>query len=187
MRRNIFSRYAIATLVLGLVPFLAAAEDGLSVPDTARRVTVWMPASNFYPQYIADPLRPQSAITIMWMADSDIPESRGSRFSLRLGGRWEIVRWHPEGELDRGWQIDFEGGYFGHFDRDHSFDNIGWDDLFGLYLSWLPREDLGFRTGLKHDSAHVGDEYVERTARKRIGYTRQEIVAGVNWRLTPKW
>ena len=187
MRRSNFSRFAIATLVLGLALVLAAAADEPSVPDTARRVTEWMPTSNFYPQYIADPLRPQSAFTIMWMADSDIPDSGGSRFGLRLGGRWGIVRWHPEGEPDRGWQIDFEGGYFGQFDRDHSLDNIGWDGLFGLYLSWLPHEDLGFRIGMKHDSAHVGDEYAERTGRKRIGYTRQEIVAGVNHRLTPKW
>ena len=187
VRRGIFSRYAIGTLVLGLVPFLATAADNPSVPDTARLVTEWMPAPNFYPHYIADPLRPQSALTILWMADSDIPESGESRFGLRLGGRWGIVRWHPEGEPDRGWQIDFEGGYFGHFDMDHSLDNIGWDGLFGLYLSWLPREDLGFRTGIKHDSAHVGDEYAERTGRERIGYTRQEVVAGVNWRLTPKW
>jgi len=102
------------------------AADEPPVPDGANRVTVWMPASNFYHQYIADPLRPQSALINLWMVDSDINETGGSRFSLRLGGRWGIVRRHPEGEPDRGWQIDFEGGYFGHFDKGNSLDNIDW-------------------------------------------------------------
>jgi len=123
------SRFVIGALLFALVPVSTAAADEPPVPDTVHRVTKWMPPSNFYPQYIADPLRPQSAFTFMWMADSEIPETGGSRFNLRLGGRRGIVRWHPEGEPDRGWQIDFEGGYFGHFDRGHSLDNIGWDGL----------------------------------------------------------
>jgi hypothetical protein len=33
----------------------------------------------------------------------------------------------------------------------------------------------------------VGDEYAERTGRKRIGYTREELVAGVSWPLGRRW
>ncbi len=35
--------------------------------------------------------------------------------------------------------------------------------------------------GTKHVSAHVGDEYAERTGRRRIGYTREEVAAGLAW------
>ena len=42
-------------------------------------------------------------------------------------------------------------------------------------------------SGTKHDSAHVGDEHSERTGRQRIGYTREELVAGVSWRPARKW
>jgi len=180
-------RTTVGALILSLVPCLAMAADEPPAPDTPGLMTEWMPPSDFYPQYIADPLRPQSALVNLWMVDSDITETGDSRYSLRLGGRWGIVRRHPVGEPDRGWQIDFEGGFFGTFDKDNSLDNIGWDGLFGLYMSWLPSKDLGLRIGVKHDSAHVGDEYAERTGRKRIGYTRQEVVAGVSRRLAPKW
>jgi len=180
-------RTTVGALILSLVPCLAMAADEPPAPDTPGLMTEWMPPSDFYPQYIADPLRPQSALVNLWMVDSDITETGDSRYSLRLGGRWGIVRRHPAGEPDRGWQIDFEGGFFGTFDKDNSLDNIGWDGLFGLYMSWLPSKDLGLRIGVKHDSAHVGDEYAERTGRRRIGYTRQEVVAGVSRRLAPKW
>jgi hypothetical protein len=33
----------------------------------------------------------------------------------------------------------------------------------------------------------VGDEYAERTGRKRIGYTREEVAAGVSWQASARW
>jgi Protein of unknown function (DUF1207) len=185
---------ATRTARLGLILLLAmssptvdAGAEHVAVHEGSGRAIEWMPPADFYPQYIADPLRPQSALKILYMTDSEIPETGSSRFGLHLGGRFGLVRWHPEGQPDRGWQLDFEGGFFGQFDMANSLDNIGWDGLFGLYLSWLPSPDLGLRVGTKHDSAHVGDEYSERTGRPRIGYTREELVAGVSWRPAPKW
>jgi hypothetical protein len=174
--------------LLALTALAADVDAGNTAvqKETGPRVE-WLPDAEFYPQYIADPLRPQSALKILYLADSEIPETGSSRFGLHLGGRFGLVRWHPDGRPDRGWQLDFEGGFFGQFDIGNSLDNIGWDGLFGLYLSWLPTADLGFRVGTKHDSAHVGDEYAERTGRQRIGYTREEFVAGVSWRPAAKW
>jgi hypothetical protein len=170
-----------------LSPTMGVGAEEVAVHEGSGRTIEWTPAADFYPQYIADPLRPQSALKILYMADSEIPEGGTYRFGLHLGGRFGLVRWHPEGQPDRGWQLDFEGGFFAQFDMEDGFDNIGWDGLFGLYASWLPSPDLGFRFGTKHDSAHVGDEYAERTGRQRIGYTRQELVAGVSWRPAPGW
>jgi hypothetical protein len=152
-----------------------------------KTITMLTPPSNFYPEYIADPVRPQFAVKILYFPDSEIPDVGVGRVSLHLGGRFGLVRWHPEDEPERGLQLDFEGGFFGQFDLEGGLDNIGWDGLFGIYLSWLPNRDLGFRMGFSHDSAHIGDEYAERTGRKRINYTREEITAGVSQRLTPRW
>ena len=41
--------------------------------------------------------------------------------------------------------------------------------------------------GTKHISSHVGDEYAERTGRRRIGYTREELVAGAVWSIDARW
>ena len=37
------------------------------------------------------------------------------------------------------------------------------------------------RFGTFHDSAHLGDEYVEETGRERINYTREELISGIVW------
>lgn len=146
-----------------------------------------MPDAGFYPLYIADPIRSQSAVMLVRVPWSEIPSTGSARFSLRLGGQFPIVALHPERNRDTGWQLDFEGGFAGQFDLGYSLDNIGWDGLYGLLLDYKPTRDLAFRFGTLHDSAHLGDEYEERTGRRRIGYTREEVVAGVSWRATPRW
>ncbi len=186
------ARQFVGMLVLALTALTVDAGAGEAEaqaggrPNQSFRVE-WFPDAEFYPQYTADPLRPQSALKVVAVTDSEIPETGSGRFALHLGGRFGLVRWHPEGRPDRGWQLDFEGGFFGHFDVGNSLDNIGWDGLFGLYLSWLPRPGLGMRVGTKHDSAHVGDEYAERTGRQRVGATREELVIGVSLRPTALW
>lgn len=177
---------AIVLMVLVYPAFCLDADEVTTQENVAWTIR-WMPAANFYPQYITDPLRPQSALKILSMVDSEIPDTGSGRFELHLGGRFGLVRWHPEGQPDRGWQLDFEGGFVGQFDIGNSLDNIGWDGLFGLSLSWLPSPHLGFRVGTKHDSAHIGDEYAERSGRQRIGYTREEIFLGVSAWPAAKW
>jgi Protein of unknown function (DUF1207) len=156
-------------------------ETGLSTASNARRVWIFFPQDDLYPQYIADPLRPQSAVMLVRSPSSGIPDSGDSRFLLRLGGRYSIARLHPVGQPDRGFQIDFEGGFFSQFDMDNSLDNIGWDGLFGLRLSYKGDGPWALSLGSRHDSAHVGDEYAQRTGRMRIEYTREEIVLGASW------
>ena len=172
-----------------LLPFPSVwADPDADTHDAPKKtITMLTPPSNFYPVYIADPVRPQSAIKLLYFPDSEIPAVGVGRLSLHLGGRFGLVRWHPEDEPERGWQLDFEGGFFAQFDLEGGLDNIGWDGLFGVYLSWLPDRNLGFRMGVSHDSAHIGDEFAESTGRKRINYTREEITAGVSRRLTPRW
>ncbi|MCW8985849.1 MAG: DUF1207 domain-containing protein, partial [Thermoanaerobaculales bacterium] len=150
-----------------------------------KKVGVWFPANDFYPRYIADPLRPQNALTIQWLSDTEMVETGAQRFGLRLGGSFGIRRWHPEGEPDKGWQLSFEGGFAGQFDITWSWDNTGWDGFYGLYLSRMISPKFGFRVGSQHDSSHIGDEYSERTGIKRIHYTREEALIGAVWNYRP--
>lgn len=175
---------------LCLLAVSGAADDLGSSGDLAdRTASVWevFPETGFYPVYIADPIRSQSAGMLIHMADSEVPDAGDARFALRLGGSFPIVAFRPGGDRDRGWQLDFEGGFAGQFDMDYSLDNIGWDGFYGLLLDYKPRPDLAFRFGALHDSAHLGDEYEERTGRRRVGYTREEIVLGVSWRASARW
>ena len=155
--------------------------------DSGAQHWVFFPDDDVYPQYIADPLRPQSAVILAGFPSSGIPDGGDLRFLLRLGGRYSIARRHPAGQPDRGFQIDFEGGFFSQFDIDSSLDNIGWDGLFGLRLSYKGDGPWAFSLGSRHDSGHVGDEYAEKTGRQRIDYTREEIVVGVSWAPSGLW
>lgn len=64
---------------------------------------------------------------------------------------------------------------------DHSLDNIGWDGIYGFLVSTRLPRGFHLQLGTKHVSSHVGDEYAERTGRRRIGYTREEAAAGLAW------
>ena len=101
-------------------PAHAADGDPTGTPEKKKTVGEWLPTSDFFPRNIADPIRPQNAITFQWLADTEIPETGSGRFGLRLGGSLGIFRWHPEGEPDIGWQISFEGGFSGQFDTSHT-------------------------------------------------------------------
>ena len=189
MRRSLYIGSAVLLIsFLFPVPLASAAdEDPTDTPEKKKKVGVWFPPADFYPRYIADPIRPQNALSIQWIADTEIPETGAARFGLRLGGSLGITRLHPEGRPDIGWQLSFEGGFSGQFDIEYSWDNTGWDGFYGLYLSWMPTPNLGFRVGSQHNSSHIGDEYSDRTGRKRIHYTREELALGVSWSFRPGW
>ncbi len=183
-----FGSAVLVVFSLFSVPLADAADEGPSgTPGKTKKVGVWFPPADFYPRYVADPIRPQNALTVQWVGDTEVPETGGERFGLRLGGGLGIFRWHPEGKPDIGWQLSFEGGFAGQFDIEHEWDNTGWDGYYGIYLSRMLTPDLGFRIGTQHNSSHLGDEYAERTGRKRIDYTRQEVAGGVAWTFKPKW
>lgn len=153
-----------------LIGRLAAAEPSFEL----------FPSSTFYPGYIADPRRPEFGVAILGFSDPQIPDSGDRRVGLKLGGRFGLLRFG-------GWQFDIEPGFVGQFDIEHSLDNIGWDGLYNFLFSSALRDDLHVQIGTKHVSSHVGDEYAERTGRRRIDYTREELAAGAVWSVTPRW
>src|SRR5262245_65184759 len=122
----------VCWLLCGAVAVPAAPTSG-AVEDEPHTVSgpphVWVlfPEDDIYAQYMTDPLRPQSAIIFSTTPSSELPDSGNSRFLLRLGGRYSIARRHPAGQPDRGWQIDFAGGFFGQFDMDNNLETIGWE------------------------------------------------------------
>jgi hypothetical protein len=163
-----------------------------SLPSRSIRIGVdhairFAPTGDLHPHALADPRRPGSALMYVRMLDSEIPSAGGHRFCLRLGGRFGLLRFFHLDRPEHGVQLNLEGGFFGHFDIDRKYDNIGWDGIYGFTLSWRPSTAVSARIGALHDSAHVGDEYAERTGRRRVQYTREEWVAGLNVQAAPSW
>jgi hypothetical protein len=119
------------------------------------------------------------SFTAVGLADSGSP-----RTGLHLGGRFGLLGWGP---AERRFQLEIEAGFLGWFDLDHSYDNIGWDGIYGLAATHRLAPRWALKGALRHISSHVGDEYAERTGRRRIGYTREEIQLGASFELHPRW
>lgn len=146
--------------------------------DTWAGHFVFSPESDVYPRYIADPVRPGFSLMRLYMKDGEIPETGDDRYIFSLGGRYGFFRIYAPYFLNSRFQLDIEGAFLGQFDIDNSLDNIGWDGLYGVLLTWGAGDTMAFKLSAQHDSSHVGDEYMERTGRPRLNYTREEFVFG---------
>jgi hypothetical protein len=120
-------------------------------------------------------------MALLQVADVAPPDTGAQRVGLKLGSRFGLLRLHPEDDPQGGWQLDIEAGFLGQFDLDHSLDNLGWDGIYGFLASTRLGRGVSLQLGAKHVSSHVGDEYAERTGRRRLGYTREELAAGLAW------
>ncbi|MHC4473290.1 MAG: DUF1207 domain-containing protein, partial [Planctomycetota bacterium] len=148
---------------------------------------LFAPDELIYPTYVADPLRPTITFSRQWLSDTEIPDAGDSRYFFRFGTRRGFFRFEPDDDSGHAIQVDLYGAFVGVFDIDNSLDNIGWDGVYGVLATWTDGEGLAAQLGLKHDSSHVGDEYAERTGRKRIEYTRQEYVLGLSLSRFDHW
>jgi len=77
------------------------SADEAAVHEGSGRTIEWMPAADFYPQYIADPLRPQSALKILYMVD---------RFAFELVRGRSVMgefAFRDETSVGVGWFFDF--------------------------------------------------------------------------------
>lgn len=145
----------------------------------------WFPEQQIYPVNLADPRRIQFSAKNLYFSETSIDQTSDRRFDLKLGGRLGLL-WHDAGlnNPQLGWLLSLDVGYHGQFDVESSQDNIGWDGIYALMLSYRPNSQMAFKFGSYHISSHVGDEYIERTGRARINYTREEWQAGMNLSLS---
>ncbi len=176
----------VAGWLLGALALLLPAAAPAGEPPagesggTPRWRSMLVPETHLSPLYIADPHRATNALQVVHFSRSEIPDSGSLRFGLKLGGRFGLVRFHPEDDPERGVQISLDVGFHGVFDQDHALDNVGWDGIYALIVAWQPRGPVAYKFGSHHTSSHVGDEFAERTGRERIEYTRQEFFAGAS-------
>jgi len=157
------------------------------LPVSATEATLF-PEQQLYPVNLADPRRIQFAAKYLYFSHTSIANTSDRRFDLKLGGRFGLL--HLPGNDDSeelGWLLSLDAGFHGQFDVSASQDNIGWDGNYALMLSYRPHQTMAFKIGAYHISSHVGDEYMERTGRTRINYTREELQAGMNLSLTDRW
>ncbi len=178
---------AAACIAVACASLVLWDRDAAAAPGLDAGGFDLFPPSRGYPTYTADPRRPEFSVAILGYPDPEIADSGNRRFGLTLGGRFGLLRLEPRARPERGWQLDIEAGFTGQFDIEHSLDNVGWDGLYSLLVSTKLAEKVSFQIGAKHVSSHVGDEFAERTGRKRIGYTREELAVGLASVIHERW
>ncbi len=188
--------YLLFLLIVTLLPAATSAAPGaerstssaidtLSQPTgTGRDAILYFPVGDIYPAYAADPFRAAFSLDMAHVSRVEIPASSSSRINLRAGGVLGVLRY--EHDPIRQWQVSLIGGFSAQFDSGHSLDNIGWDGHYGIVVTEAAGS-LALKLALQHDSSHVGDEYIERTGRQRIGYTRQDVAVGASWLADEHW
>ncbi len=178
----------VATAALPLRAQDAPKEGGAGTAgdETGGKVT-FFPSGTSYAPYAASPQGLGFAMQLLTVRDIGVADSSSQRMGLKMGGSLALVRFHPRDRPDRGWQLEFEAGFYGQFDRQHSYDNIGWDGIYGLVATAPVGERTAVKVGIHHISSHVGDEFAERTGRRRIAYTREELVAAVSRAIGARW
>lgn len=167
-----------------------SAADSTARTDsaTAAAASGWDvgPPGRLYPNYVADPRRPQTSAGVLHVLSSDLNDEFGNghvRTVMSLGGRVPVVRYTGSGV--QAWEFSVEGAFFGQFDASKSLENIGWDGWYGFLLSWRFARDWSTKLHYRHLSSHLGDEFIERTDRQRIGYTREDFTLGLAWKPLP--
>jgi hypothetical protein len=105
----------VACILFRPIPTVRAEADADTHHAKKKTVTMLTPPSNFYPVYIADPVRPQSAIKLFYFPDSEIPDVGPGRLSLyRIAAEAGTGRsvmgeffFRDETNVGIGWYFDF--------------------------------------------------------------------------------
>jgi Protein of unknown function (DUF1207) len=155
---------------------------------TSTRTFELFPAGDVYPVYVADPHRPTTGLSEAFYTRIRIPDSSSPRTWLTAGGRFGVARFGSTVPGGRFWQVSIDAGLDAVFDAQLKNDAIGWDGNYGLTVTTATAASpLAFKVAVLHVSAHLGDEYDDRTDLSRINYTREEVALGTAWRFKPRW
>lgn len=155
----------------------------LSAVVSAEDESRWFPTEHLYPIYLADPYALGFHMQVRSYDKLSIPETSSLRWDLLASAPMILYENKNTDNPRHGWQFIFLGGLRGQFDYEKSQDNVAWEGLLGLQAVFRYHNNFAWHFGTKHYSSHVGDEYIERTGRTRIQYTREEWRAGFAWDL----
>lgn len=132
--------------------------------------------------------------TLLWQppyANHNEPHTYARRTSLEelgmkpvddiaIGGTFPFFRWASNDCPDDGWQFDLFGMMVSRLISEDYL--MATDYRFGVPISFAYGPWSG-KIAFEHTSAHVGDEYIEKTGRNGRSSVRDEIVFGLAYRL----
>ncbi|MDO4586438.1 MAG: DUF1207 domain-containing protein [Planctomycetia bacterium] len=138
-----------------------------------------LPTGLIYPSYLAG--RKEPRLESVFTYDDDY----GWLWDISLGGRAPVLRYGTsESVLPEGFQIDIEGAALLRLDFERDRELAGTDYRAGLPITYGTKH-WQFKTGYYHISSHLGDNYLLGNFKKRVHYTRDELLLGIAYRPIP--
>ncbi len=167
------------------IPLTVGDIEGGSVYDVTWTEETWdwhlLPASVIYPSYLAGVHEPRLAS--VWLDERD----GGTLWDIALGGRVALLRYGTAGGIrPQGWELGVEGAAFPRLTlNDGLRDMVATDFRAGVPITYASGP-WQYKLAYYHLSSHLGDEImlIDPTL-ERINYTRDAIVLGVAYYLTP--
>ena len=152
---------------------LLALQD---TPAEREAKSDWFPEGLSYRHPLADPRAPVTGVRFQ------LPIETEDNFKIENRLATHLSIWRKSNE-PVSFEVQAEGGAFGRFDFNENWDMDGVDFRFGFPI--VSRAGpLALKLHPWHMTSHLGDEYIERTGRKRFVYARNEIALGFSWDLT---
>jgi hypothetical protein len=178
---------AAASLAGGTTAWAQPTDERGQLQEPTWDALVLFPDGDIYGVYVADPHRPTNSVQEAFIIGGGIPYTEGPMTRLNAGGRFGVIRFGSPAPGGRQWQVSIEAGLDALFDSKYKLDAIGWDGNYGVTVTTASDAAVALKFGLLHVSAHLGDEYQDRTGAARLNYTREEVSFGAAWRFSPRW
>ncbi len=184
--------YAAHVLTLFALAMLCSSSAGAQEPFEGPLVPLgegaglrFFPAANLHDRYVADPRQSFMKLAYLRMLETDTTDIGQNFFSVSLGGRVRLAQIHPAGHPELGVVFSIEAGFIGIFDLDAQYDGVGWNGYYAFRLGGAFSEQISWKLAIQHDSGHIADEYIAKTGRERVIYTREEVALAVAYEPVP--
>jgi hypothetical protein len=158
-----------------------APRCGTGVHESEGEGTVFFPQDQIFCPLLADPKEARSFVSFLrgTFRSLDDPSGEGTSIgSVGLGDSFGLVRWGGP-TAGEGVQLDVIGSIVAQFDLGAaSNDLINADYLIGIPLT-IRRSGFSVRARLYHQSSHLGDEYLLRSAeiqRENLSFEAIELL-----------
>ena len=161
---------------------IEAPRCGTGVHESEAIGVHGFPQDQIFCPLIADPKQPRSFASLLRGTFPSIekPSGKGTTIgSVGLGDYFGLVRWGGP-RAGEGLQLDVVGAIFAQFDLDSpSNDLINADYIIGVPLTYR-RSGFSMLARIYHQSSHLGDEYLLRSAqiqRENLSFESLELLA----------
>lgn len=160
--------WAIGFATLALIDIVFVSPDVHADWDRS----VFYVGENFEP-LVAAPKEPRFFGSVQRL-DGGEPLNNFNAGLIGLGEHFGLVRW-DDPRADKTWELGVSSGLFALFQlREKATDLVSSDFLIAADLSYRNR-NTSYRTRLSHQSAHLGDDFLDKRGIERINFSFEDL------------